>query len=69
MMDASWDPREGTFPSSWLIVSWLLAVTISITFLGSQWNTIMHHLEIQLYNYLTIEVNSYIVMVQFATHA
>ena len=32
MMDSDRDPREGSFPSLGLIVSWLLAVTDSITF-------------------------------------
>ena len=32
MMDAVQDSREETFPSFWFIVSWLLAVTHSITF-------------------------------------
>ena len=31
MMDTGRDPREGILPSSELIVSWLLAVTNSIT--------------------------------------
>ena len=32
MMDTGWDPREGILPSLGFIVSWLLAVTNSITF-------------------------------------
>ena len=32
MMDAGRDPRGGTCPSLGLIVSWLLAVTNSMTF-------------------------------------